>query len=51
MIDGIPVTGQGLEVLGQPETLRPRAAIVSFMIRYGNATGGLYLHYNYVVAL
>lgn len=43
-----------IEVLGQPETPRPRsprAAIVSFMIRYGNAPGGLYLHYNYVVAL
>ena len=32
--------GQGIEVLGQPETPRPRAAIVSFMIRYGNAPGG-----------
>lgn len=31
----------------------PRSAIISFMIRYGNddAGGGLYLHYNYVVAV
>ncbi|CAE7335852.1 ttcA, partial [Symbiodinium pilosum] len=42
-----------IEVLGgSPEAGQSRAAIVSFMIRYGNkARGGLYLHYNYVVAL
>jgi len=44
----------GIELLGPgPESTRPRTAIVSFMIRYGNqaAGGGLYLHYNFVVAL
>ena len=42
----------GIEVLGKMETGQNRAAIVSFMIRYGNKpSGGLYLHYNYVVAL
>jgi len=28
-----------------------RTGIISFMIRYGNSKPGLYLHYNYVVAL
>ena len=42
----------GIEVLGKMEAGQNRAAIVSFMIRYGNKpSGGLYLHYNYVVAL
>ncbi|CAJ1331067.1 unnamed protein product [Effrenium voratum] len=41
-----------IEVLGKADLSQPRAAIVSFMIRYGNSPeGGLYLHYNYVVAL
>ncbi|CAE7627898.1 ttcA [Symbiodinium sp. CCMP2456] len=41
-----------IEVLGKMEAGQNRAAIVSFMIRYGNKpSGGLYLHYNYVVAL
>ncbi|CAE7243491.1 ttcA [Symbiodinium natans] len=40
-----------IEVLGTVEPAG-RAAIVSFMIRYGNKpSGGLYLHHNYVVAL
>ena len=39
-------------MLGKADLSQPRAAIVSFMIRYGNSPeGGLYLHYNYVVAL
>eukprot|EP00913_Durusdinium_trenchii_P018261 g17158.t1 len=43
-------SNERIEVLGQSSS-RSRAAIVSFMIRYGNAPGGLYLHYNFVVAL
>ena len=38
---------QGIEVLGQP-TPRPRAAIVSFVIRYGNAPGGSDSHYSHL---
>lgn len=41
-----------IEVLSPISSGQHRAAIVSFMIRYGNVEeGGLYLHYNFVVAL
>jgi len=41
-----------IEVMGPMQDAPNRAAIVSFMIRYGNdAENGLYLHYNFVVAL
>jgi len=41
-----------IEVMGPMEDTPNRAAIISFMIRYGNiADSGLYLHYNFVVAL
>lgn len=42
-----------IEILGPPTSSSSRSAIVSFMIRYGNGGRheGLYLHYNYVVAI
>eukprot|EP00930_Biecheleria_cincta_P069297 TRINITY_DN57050_c0_g1_i1.p1 TRINITY_DN57050_c0_g1~~TRINITY_DN57050_c0_g1_i1.p1 ORF type:complete len:1174 (-),score=141.77 TRINITY_DN57050_c0_g1_i1:75-3563(-) len=41
-----------IEILSPISSGQHRAAIVSFMIRYGNQQeGGLYLHYNFVVAL
>ena len=58
----VMVSSLGIELLGEDRS--PRAAIVSFMIRYNPGytlglvglegylvLGGLYLHYNYVVAL
>jgi len=42
-----------IELLGhRPDVAQNRCAIISFMVRYGNyGSKGLYLHYNYVVAL
>lgn len=42
-----------LDILGpvDMETSTSRAGIVSFMVRYGNASPGLYLHYQFVCSL
>lgn len=42
-----------LDILGpvDMEALSDRAGIVSFMVRYGNASPGLYLHYQFVSSL
>jgi len=44
----IDVLGPGLN---SSNSVVSRTGVVSFMIRYGNAKPGLYLHYNYVVAV
>lgn len=40
-----------IEILGPSSDAVGRTGVVSFMVRYGNASPGLYLHYNFVSAL
>lgn len=40
-----------IEILGPVSDAVGRTGVVSFMVRYGNTSPGLYLHYNFVSAL